>query len=234
MAKLIIAIVLTLTSTFANAQLKGSGKISTKNYDYKNFDKVYFEDLDGKIEVEIGKPWSVLITIDDNLESLLSFSENVSENELKIQFKENKNNKMYVEDSNIIIKITMPEASVIKNSGNSDLRVQNISGRYFILENTGNGDSNVSGTVDVLDIIKIGNGDIEASNLNARKAELKSTGNGNLTVNVSEMLSARLIGNGDVINTGKAKFDSGSKKSGNGDLIQKNTKFKNQTHSQNK
>lgn len=56
MAKLIIAIVLTLTSTFANAQLKGSGKISTKNYDYKNFDKVNFEDLDGKIEVEIGKP----------------------------------------------------------------------------------------------------------------------------------------------------------------------------------
>ncbi|MDI5886897.1 hypothetical protein [Flavobacterium yafengii] len=60
MTKLIIAIVLTLTSTFANAQLKGSGKISTKNYDYKNFDKVYFEDLDGKIEVQIGKSFEFL------------------------------------------------------------------------------------------------------------------------------------------------------------------------------
>lgn len=234
MAKLIIAIVLTLTSTFANAQLKGSGKISTKNYDYKNFDKVYFEDLDGKIEIEIGKTWSVLITIDDNLESLLSFSENVSENELKIQFKGNKNNQMYVEYTNLKIKITMPEASVISNTGNSDLIVKNIFGRYFRLENTGNGESKISGTIDVLDIVKAGNGNVDASKLNAKKAELKSTGNGNLTVNVSEMLSARLTGNGDVINTGKAKFDSGSKKSGNGDLILKNTKFKNQTHSQNK
>ena len=220
MKKIFFAIVLTITS-FANAQLKGSGKIVTKTFDYKNFDKVYFEDLDGKIEVEIGKPWSVLITIDDNLESLLHLSENVSENELKIQFKGNKDNQMYVENTNLKIKITMPEASVIKNSGNSNLNVQNISGRYFKLENTGNGDSNVSGTIDILDIIKIGNGNVDASNLNVKKAELKSTGNGDLTVNVSETLSARLTGNGDIINKGKANFDSGSKKSGNGYLILK-------------
>ncbi|MDD2674518.1 MAG: DUF2807 domain-containing protein [Flavobacterium sp.] len=220
MKTIFFAIVLIITS-FANAQLKGSGKIVTKTFDYKNFDKVYFEDLDGKIEVEIGKPWSILITIDDNLESLLHLSENVSENELKIQFKGNKDNQMYVENTNLKIKITMPEASVIKNSGNSNLSVQNISGRYFKLENTGNGDSNVSGTIDVLNIIKIGNGDVDASNLNVKKAELKSTGNGDLTVNVSETLSARLTGNGDIINTGKANFDSGSKKSGNGDLILK-------------
>lgn len=220
MKKIFFAIVLIITS-FANAQLKGSGKIITKTFDYKNFDKVYFEDLDGKIEVEIGKPWSILITIDDNLESLLHLSENVSENELKIQFKGNKDNQMYVENTNLKIKITMPEASVIKNSGNSNLSVQNISGRYFKLENTGNGDSNVSGTIDVLDINKIGNGDVDASNLNVKKAELKSTGNGDLNVNVSETLSARLTGNGDIINTGKANFDSGSKKSGNGDLILK-------------
>jgi hypothetical protein len=219
MTKLIIAIVLTLTSTFANAQLKGSGKISTKNYDYKNFDKVNFEGLDGKIEVEIGKPWSVLVTIDDNLESLLNFSRNVSENELKIQFKGNKNNQMYVEDTNLKIKITMPEASVISNTGNSDLIVKNIFGRYFRLENTGNGESEISGTIDVLDIVKAGNGDVDASKLNAKKADLKSTGNGNLITNVSDEVTAKLTGNGDIINKGRAKFDTNSKKSGNGDLI---------------
>jgi Putative auto-transporter adhesin, head GIN domain len=219
MTKLIIAIVLTLTSTFANAQLKGSGKTITKTYNYKNFDKVYFENLDGKIEVEIGKPWSISVTIDDNLEPLLTFTENKSENELKIQFKGNKNNQMYIENTNFKIKITMPEASVIKNTGNSDLVVKNVFGRYFRLENTGNGDSKIFGTIDSLDINKTGNGDVNSENLLAKKATLNSTGNGDLIANVSEELSAKLTGNGDIINKGKAKFDAKSKKSGNGDLI---------------
>ncbi|OUD34710.1 DUF2807 domain-containing protein [Flavobacterium sp. FPG59] len=219
MKKLILAITLVFASTFAHAQLQGSGKTITKNYDYKNFDKLSFEDLDGTIEVEIGKPWSIAITIDNNLERLLSFSENGSGKELKIQFKGNQNNKMYVEDTNLKIKITMPEASVIKNVGNSNLTVKNVLGRYFRLENTGNGESKISGTIDDLDIVKVGNGDVNAENLVAKTANLKSTGNGNLTVNVSEKLIAKLTGNGDVINKGKAQFDSNSKKSGNGDLI---------------
>lgn len=219
MKKLILAITLVFTSTFAHAQLQGSGKTITKNYDYKNFDKLSLEDLDGTIEVEIGKPWSIAITIDDNLEPLLTFSENGSDKELKIQFKGNQNNKMYVEDTNLKIKITMPEASVIKNIGNSNLNVKNVLGRYFRLENTGNGESKISGTIDDLDIVKVGNGDVNAENLVAKKADLKSTGNGNLTANVTEKLTAKLTGNGDVINKGKAQFDSNSKKSGNGDLI---------------
>ena len=219
MTKLILAIMLIFASTFAHAQLQGSGKTITKNYDYKNFDKLSFEDLDGKIDVEIGKPWSISITVDDNLERLLSFSENVSENELKIQFKGNQNNKMYVEDTNLKIKITMPQVDVIKNVGNSDLSVINIFGRYFRLENTGNGESKISGMIDFLDIVKTGNGDINAGNLTATKADLKSTGNGNLTANVTKDLTAKLTGNGDIINKGKAKFDSNSKKSGNGALI---------------
>ncbi|TWI01409.1 hypothetical protein IQ05_00991 [Flavobacterium tiangeerense] len=92
-------------------------------------------------------------------------------------------------------------------------------GRYFRLENTGNGESKISGTIDDLDIVKVGNGDVNAQNLVAKTADLKSTGNGNLTVNVSEKLTAKLTGNGDIINKGKAQFDSNSKKSGNGDLI---------------
>ncbi len=219
MTKLIIAIVVTLSSIFANAQLKGSGKTITKKYDYKNFDKVCFENLDGKIEVEIGKPWSISVTIDDNLEPLLTFTENPSEYELKVQFKGNKNNQMYIENTNFKIKITMPEASVIKNTGNSDLIVKSIFGRYFRLENTGNGDSKIIGTIESLDVNKTGNGDVNAENLKAKKATLKSTGNGDLIVNVSEELSAKLTGNGDIINKGKAKFDANSKKSGNGDLI---------------
>ncbi len=219
MTKLILAITLILTSTFAHAQLQGSGKTITKNYDYKNFDKLSFEDLDGTIEVEIGKVWSIAVTIDDNLEPLFNFSENASDKKLKIKFKGNQNNKMYVENTNLKIKITMPEASVIKKVGNSNLTVKNVLSRYFRLENIGNGESKISGTIDDLDIVKVGNGDVNAENLVAKKANLKSSGNGNLTANVTEKLTAKLTGNGDIVNKGKAQFDSNSKKSGNGDLI---------------
>lgn len=220
MIKLISTLVLVFTTLFCHSQIKGSGKISTKNYDYKNFDKVYFEDLDGNIEVEIGKTWSVAIKIDDNLESLLQFTENPSEHELKIQFKGNRKNRMYIENTNTIIKITMPEASVIKNAGNSDIIINNIIGRYFRLENTGNGNAILSGKTDQLDIEKTGNGDVISESLLVKKAKVKNIGNGNVVVNVSEDLTGKLFGNGDIINKGSAKFDSNSKKSGNGKLIE--------------
>lgn len=219
MKKFFIVSLLIFTSVMANAQLKGSGKTITKTYDYKNFDKLAFEDLVGKIIIEIGKTWSISVNIYDNLENLLSFSENNLENQLKIQFDGKENNNMYIEDTNFIIKITMPEASAITNSGNSDIIIKNVLGRYFRFENTGNGDCKISGRIDVLDIIKTGNGDVNAENLIAIKADLKSVGNGNLITNVSEELTAKLSGNGDIINKGKAKFDFKSKKSGNGKLI---------------
>jgi Putative auto-transporter adhesin, head GIN domain len=219
MTKLILAIVVAVTSTFANAQLKGSGKTISKTYDYKNFDKVYFEDIDGKIEVEIGKTWSISVIIDDNLEPLLEVTENPSENELKVIFKNNQNNRMYVEDSNVKIKITMPEASVIKNSGNSNIKVSGVVGRYFRIEIAGNGDAICSGTVDQLDIEKTGNGDVNAKGIIAKNAKIKSSGNGDVVVNVDENLTAKNIGNGDVKNFGKAVFDSSSKSVGNGELL---------------
>ena len=75
MIKLILAILMAFISTFANAQLRGSGKTITKTYDYQNFDKLSFQDLDGSIEVEVGKEYSISVTIDDNLFPLLSFEE---------------------------------------------------------------------------------------------------------------------------------------------------------------
>lgn len=219
MRKLISTLVLVFTTIICNSQIKGSGKTIAKTYEYKNFDKVYFEDVDGDIEVEIGKTWSVTVTIDYNLESLLQFKENPSEHELKIQFKDNRKNRMYIENTNIVIKITMPEASVIKNAGNSDITVNNIIGRYFRLENTGNGDAILSGKIDQLDIEKTGNGDVNSEYLQVKKAKVKNIGNGNVIVNVSVEVTGKLFGNGDIINRGRAKFDSNSTKIGNGKLI---------------
>lgn len=219
MTKLILAIVLTVTSTFANAQLKGSGRTITKNFEYTNFDKVYFEDLDGKLEVEIGKSWSITVIVDDNLESLLAFKENPTEHELTIYFKGNKNNRMYIENSNVKIKITMPEATVIRNDSNASLVVNGVSGRYFRLENFSNSTSKVLGTVDELEVKNTGNGNSNLVELKAKKAKIICRGNGNTTVNVSEEIVATVSGNGNITNKGNANYNGKSSRTGNGNLL---------------
>jgi hypothetical protein len=222
MKTIITTLAFSLASLLANAQLTGSGKTITKNYDFKNFDKVYFENLDGKLEVEIGKPFSIAVTIDDNLVDIFSITENSAEHELTLSFKDNWNNKKYIENTHFKVKITMPEASVIKNTGNSNLLVTNVIGRYFRIENTGNGDTKISGSTDSFDVVKSGNGNIIAEKLIAKKGKIENTGNGDVTVNIAEELTAQLNGNGDIKNNGKAKFDNNSKKRGNGDLINLN------------
>lgn len=219
MTKLILAIVMIVTSTFANAQLKGSGRTITKNFDYTNFDKVYFEDLDGKLEVEIGKSWSISVTVDDNLESLLAFKENPTEHELTVYLKDNKNNRMYIENSNIKIKITMPEATVIRNDSNASLVVNGVIGRYFRLENFSNSTSKVLGKVDELEVKNTGNGYSNLAELKTKKANIICRGNGNTTVNVSEEIVATVSGNGNITNKGNANYDGKSTRTGNGNLL---------------
>lgn len=219
MTKLIVAIVLTLASTFANAQLKGSGKTITKNFDYKNFDKISFQDLDGKIEVEVGKEFNISVTIDDNLFPLLNFEENNSKTELKMFFKSNANNKKYIEDTNIKIKITMPKVIEINHSGNSNLIISNLSGTNFKLENSGNGTTKISGSIDTLKIINRGNGNTKADELLSKNAVIICSGNGNVYVTVSDDLTAKATGNCSVFNFGKGQFNSQSYKSGNARLL---------------
>jgi hypothetical protein len=219
--KTIIALIITLTLVVTNTfgQLKGSGKTIIKTYDYQNFDKIYFDDLDGKIEVEIGLTWSITVTIDDNLEYLLAFDENKSTNELKIYFKGNNNNNLYIEETHIKIKVMMPIVASIRHNGNSRLTVNNISGDYFKFENIGNATTKINGIVNNLNIVNTGNCNTFAENLLAKTAIIKCSGNGNVSVNVSESLNAKASGNSSVKNKGNAKFDENSSHSGNSRLI---------------
>lgn len=204
MIKLIFAIVLTLTSTFANAQLKGSGKTVIKTYKFQNFNKVNFDDLDGKLEIEVGKSFSISIVIDDNLENLLSVVENSTDKNLTISLKGNRNNKMYIEATQINVKITMPFLMEVCNNGNSGLTVYNINSKYFKSSNPVNGSTTLSGVVDNLEVINSGNGNLNAKKLFTKKAKIICRGNGNATVNVSEEIDKKTSGNGSISNIGKA------------------------------
>ncbi len=197
--------------------LNGSGKIISKIFDEKGFDKIELRDLSGKVTVEVGKPFQIQIDIDDNLEKLLSVKAN--NGKLKIEFEGNENNKMYIENTNISVRISLPEISVMEHRGNNQLVVNGIIGRYFRLEKTGNGDVDLNGSIDNLDIKKSGNGNVNATNVIAQEAEVNSSGNGDVIVNAVKVFRANGSGNGDIKNTGTALASATSSKSGNGDII---------------
>ena len=144
-----------------------------------------------------------------------------TEHELTLKVNPVTEKELYDERDTYRIIITMPEISVITNTGNSDINVNGIIGRYFRAESKGNGNLVCNGTIDELDIKKLGNGDIIAKELKAKKAKINSSGNGDVTVNVQEEITAKLFGNGNVKNIGKAKFDKNSTTLGNGNLINK-------------
>lgn len=218
MIKQIIITTLAFTFTITNAQLKGSGKTISNVYNYQNFDKISLQDLDGTIEIEIGKEYAISVTIDDNLFPLFDIEESTSNNQLKLFLKNNKNNKKYIENTNINIKISMPKISELNHSGNSTVSISNVFGSNFKLTNTGNGKVSVSGIIDTIQITNNGNGNTIAKELISKKAIIACAGNGNVYVTVSDDLLAKATGNCTVFNFGKAKFNAQSNKFGNAQL----------------
>lgn len=198
--------------------LRGTGKLISRTFDFKDFDKVSFEDFDGKIEVEIGKPFSIKVDIDENLESRLEVKKDHNEGLLTIRLAGNYSGKLYLEDTHIKIKVTMPEASLIQHRGNTNVHITGVLGRYFRLDNDGNGNVLLQGSIDELDIKKNGNGNVNAQKLIAKTAKVKSYGNGNVSVNSQISLVAHGTGNNSVIQFGQGKIDPMSGIIGNGEV----------------
>jgi uncharacterized membrane protein YphA (DoxX/SURF4 family) len=220
-----LIVLITLSAEAQRGPLKGSGQVVNKTFDYNNFDKLSLKNLDGKIEVTIGKPFAVSVAIDDNLSPLLKTE--VSNGELKIELDGNENNKMYIEETNIIIKISMPEASVVEHKGNSSLQITGIVGRYFRIKNSNNGSASIAGSIDELDIICNGNGNVKATEMSAKSIKVKRSGNGNVYIKTEETFTANSSGNGDVINEGSGSADANSSATDNSEIKNASDKSKN-------
>jgi Putative auto-transporter adhesin, head GIN domain len=219
LALLFIGITCTTGCFAQRGSLKGSGKVVSKVFDFTGFDKITLNDLDGKIEIEAGKSFSISIDIDDNLEPMLRV--NSSDGTLAIELEGNNNNRKYIENTHIKIKITLPQLSSVQHQGNTGLSISGITGKSFWLKNGGNGSAQLTGTIDELEIKNTGNGNINAGQLAAQQATVLCRGNGNVYVNAEKSITARSSGNCSVINTGMAPFSAASYTSGNGRLIKK-------------
>lgn len=197
--------------------LRGSGKIISRNVQAGNFDTIILNDLAGLVEITAGKPYSVSIEIDDNLEPLLTVS--VKDSRLEMGLIDNRNNRRYIENTNIRIRVTLPELHAVEHLGNNQLKISGIAGRYFRLYKSGNGDVQLNGSTGRLEITKAGNGDINGTALLAQQALVQSSGNGDVQVNAEKEFSVTASGNGDVKNTGTARASELSSRTGNGEII---------------
>jgi hypothetical protein len=221
--KYTILTIIFCTNLFTNLSaqkgpLVGSGKISTKSFEIENFDKLSIRDFDGSIEVEVGKPFSIKIEIDDNLAPLLSVIQDGENGLLNISLQNNKNGRLYLENTNIKIKVTMPKLIELAHRGNTSITVNGIFGQFFKFNNEGNGNAFLSGNVDELEIKKMGNGEVKANDLKCKKSDVKSYGNGNVLVNALISLSAFGAGNCSIIQFGNGKIDPLSGIVGNGSV----------------
>ncbi len=210
-----IALLYCCQAAFAQMNpLKGSGKLVNKNFNFTNFSQIRLADLDGEVAIIAGQSFSIAITIDDNLEPLLAVKE--SNGKLTVAFEDNRNNKRYVEESNVRITITLPTLLFLENDGNAN--VTGIAGASFAIQNLANGNATLLGMVNNIEIRKTGNGNVNAKALIAENVTVKASGNGNILVNASTYFMASGSGNGDVINTGAALPAAGAALGGNGEV----------------
>ncbi len=180
-----------------NPPLRGSGKIVQKIFSLTGFDAIEFLDMDGVMEVEAGKPFSIIASIDDNLLPLLEVR--VAGKRLLVKLKGNFSNRLYVEETNIHIKISLPQVLSVFHRSNGNLAVSGIQGNTFKIKNTGNGNTNLKGSIDELEIICRGNGTVNARDMKVKTLQVRRSGNGNVYAKADKIIQSESNGNGEFI-----------------------------------
>ena len=190
-----------------------------KTYDFKDFDKVQIENINGEVEIELGKSYSIIVSGGDNAQEQVQITK--SENKLLVQL----NSKFLTDWKSrkvIKIKIIIPEISKLFNFSNADVNVKNFIGRYFGIENKGNGNISVIGSVvDHIEINNNGNGNVETKNIISKKVDISKSGNGDVNIRTDSNFNVEMTGNGDIVNYGKGKAIL-NKQSGTGKVIYRN------------
>lgn len=209
--------VLTLVLLFISQIINAQG--NSKTFEFKDFDKIQIDNINGEFEIVLGKAFS--ITVSGNENALRQVQVAKSEGKLLITL-DNKFISDWKNRETVKVKISMPEISKLYNSSNADVSVRYFTGRYFGIENNGNGNIIIVGSVvDFMEVKNNGNGNIETKNIVAKKVEIAKSGNGDVNIRTDSNFSVEMAGNGDVVNYGNGKALV-NKQSGNGRVVYRN------------
>jgi Putative auto-transporter adhesin, head GIN domain len=205
-----IALVCTCATTFFAQRnmrpLTGNGKSKTIVYDIKPFDMLEILWLGGNIEVEYGASKSdISIVTDENIFDLL-LVEN-TEGSLHLEIKNNFANRLWLEDnvSKIKIRTTSQPRSIVYKA-NAEATFKNINTKLLKINKDENGNIQLEGKVDMLDIDKRDNGSIHAEKLVTESVKVDMSGNGSVRVNAKYILKKSVSGNGGLMNVGDGKM----------------------------
>ncbi len=170
--------------------VEGSGKMVTEERQVAAFDRI---ESDGPLDVDIriGSPQKVTLTIDDNLAPLVSTE--VHGNKLKIEIK-----KACRSDTPAKVEIVVPSLAGVASYGSGDITLGALAGGAFQYEIFGSGDLKADGKVEKLDVSIAGSGDVNAQDLQAGAVKVRIMGSGDAVVLAKESLDASIMGSGDV------------------------------------
>jgi hypothetical protein len=193
----IIILILFFLAQIAKAQN------NTENYAFKDFDNVQIENINGEIELELGKQYAITVSGNDNAQQQVQVTK--TENKLMIVL-DAKYVANWKDQKPVKIKIVMPEISKLYNSSNADVSIKKFIGRYVEIKNSGNGNLSLIGSfVDFIEINNNGNGNLETKNIASKKVNIFKTGNGDVTIKTDTDFNVEMNGNGDIVNYGKGK-----------------------------
>lgn len=196
---------------FISPGVKGSGNFVTANRQVSSFSSVHLYG-DAEVTVTFGTTPSVSVTIDDNLQELISTEVNQDELVIRPTTSVSSTQRTTIE----IVAVKLEGFHV---SGSGKINIKDLQGEKLNLAIHGSSDVKVNGKVKNLDVSIGGSGELDLDKLEAEEAKISIAGSGDVNVNATKKLDVSIAGSGDVTYVGNPEV----KKSmmGSGEVKQK-------------
>jgi len=98
-----------------------------------------------------------------------------------------------------VVGIALPEIPAVNIKGSGNITLLDLKQVGIELQIEGSGDITASGQVDSLEVSIAGSGDVDASDLSANRGHLSIAGSGDIRAYVSQAVTARVAGSGDIV-----------------------------------
>jgi hypothetical protein len=179
---------------FGSATEKGSGVGKSEDRDVGSFKRI---DLATAVDLNItvGKPQKVTVTIDDNL--LDNIRTRVHNGTLEITSRSS-----YSTDESGRIDVQIETLDGVTLSGSGTVKVFNLNGDKFEYVLSGSGDLVAEGRVKQLNVSLDGSGDVDTRKLDADDVSVEINGSGSARVLAHSSLDGVVNGSGDIEYTG--------------------------------